>query len=326
MDNSPETEFPKLENLPPEAHAELQKHGNVINPSEDPSKAEDKKRARQPRASRPSRPPRPARPRPEPRPHRSESRPEQPAFRHFDTPDRDQRVAVSLDIQNLYYGAKDLYDTKIQYDKFLNTIVGKRKLVRSVAYVATRDGNNQGKFIGLLRELGCDVRQKQVIERADGGRKCNLDVEIAIDAIIMASKIDVFILASGDGDFAYLLQALKMNGIRTEVVSFKENTSHTLIEEADSYRDITRDMLMSSDAWVRRDEHRAEGETEKAPAQTVPSNGPSGPTRTSGKGPQGPTRKADTQEDEEAKLECSKCGKPCNSKSGLTLHEKACKG
>ena len=119
----------------------------------------------------------------------------------------DQRVAIAIDVQNLYYGARDLFGTKIAYEKFMNKILRGRKLSRSIAYIASREGNNQDSFIKLLQGIGCDTKQKDVVERS-GSMKCNWDVEIAVDALAMASKIDVFVLASGDGDFTYLLKAL----------------------------------------------------------------------------------------------------------------------
>jgi uncharacterized LabA/DUF88 family protein len=152
-----------------------------------------------------------------------------------------------------------------------------RQLARSIAYVAHKDGNNQSGFIELLESLGCDVKCKEVIERTNS-MKCNWDVEIAVDALALADKVDVFVLASGDGDFTYLLKVLKARGIRTEVISFRKITSHTLIEEADKFTDIDHSMLIDENkAWKKRDmyrrqnerreEEKSEGTEEDPPAQ-----------------------------------------------------------
>lgn len=167
---------------------------------------------------------------------------------------RNQRVAIALDVQNLYYGAKDLFRTKVAYNKMLTKILDGRQLVRSTAYVAHRDGNNQSSFIDLLKGLGCDVKCKEVIERDSGHMKCNWDVEIAVDAMVLAPKIDVFVLASGDGDFTYLLKILKAYGVRTEVVSFKQITANALMDETDKFTCIDGSMLIDeSKAWKKRD-------------------------------------------------------------------------
>jgi uncharacterized LabA/DUF88 family protein len=138
-----------------------------------------------------------------------------------------------------------------------------RKLSRSIAYIASREGNNQDSFIKLLQGIGCDIKQKDVVERS-GSMKCNWDVEIVIDALAMAPKIDVFVLASGDGDFTYLLKALNAKGVKTEVVAFKANTANSLMDEADEYRDIYHDVLIENrQAWRNREERVEEEEEEK---------------------------------------------------------------
>jgi uncharacterized LabA/DUF88 family protein len=167
--------------------------------------------------------------------------------REFRPPTSTQRVAIAIDVQNLYYGAKDFSGSrsaKVAYEKFIERALGGRPLVRAVAYIADKEGNNQEKFIGIMRRLGCDIRQKQVAEYEGGHSKCNWDVEIAVDAMAIASKVDVFILASGDGDFSYLLHAMKILGVRTEVMSFRINTSGALMAEADRYYDMRQDMLL----------------------------------------------------------------------------------
>jgi uncharacterized LabA/DUF88 family protein len=215
--------------------------------------------------------------------------------REFRPPINSQRVAIAIDVQNLYYGAKDFSwhkeadaagisadvasrmlrrvrgDGQIDPDKFASEfgikreqaykIMGSRfakvamervieralngrQLVRAIAYIADKEGNNQSKFIGIMKRFGCDIRQKRVAEYDNGHFKCNWDVEIAVDAMAIAPKIDVFILVSGDGDFSYLLQAMKLSGVRTEVMSFRINTSGALVAEADRYFGMRQDMLL----------------------------------------------------------------------------------
>jgi len=224
----------------------------------------------------------------------------------------DQRVAIAIDVSNLYYGAKSLYGTKVAYEKFISKALNNRKLVRSIAYIASRDSNNQGSFIKLLKGIGCDVRSKQVIEHSNGDMKCNWDVEIAIDAVALAPRIDTFVLASGDGDFTYLLKTLRTLGVRTEVIAFRPNTSHMLIEEADEYQDITRDMLIdTSNAWRKRDDRRDDRRPEpprEEPQKEEPEPEPE------------PT----TESEDKPEFSCPKCERQMKSSSGYTLHVKKC--
>ena len=48
---------------------------------------------------------------------------------------RDQRVAVLVDGQNIYHTAKELYSSKVKYPELLTELVDGRKLVRAIAYV-----------------------------------------------------------------------------------------------------------------------------------------------------------------------------------------------
>jgi hypothetical protein len=175
-----------------------------------------------------------------------------------------------------------------------------------------------------MKGIGCDVRCKQVIEHANG-MKCNWDVEIAIDAVALAPRVDTFVLASGDGDFAYLLKTLRTLGVRTEVIAFRPNTSHMLIEEADEYHDITRDMLIeTSHAWKKRDDKK-ESRPEREPAREEPEEQPEEEPE--------PEEEEPEPEEEEGKpvmikardrFICPKCKRRMKSSSGYTLHVKKC--
>jgi uncharacterized LabA/DUF88 family protein len=72
-------------------------------------------------------------------------------------------------------------------------------------------------------------------------------MEMAIDMIRMADKVDVVILASGDGDFVSLVQLLKELGPRVEVFSFPHNTARDLMEAADRYQPIDSSLLIGMD-------------------------------------------------------------------------------
>ena len=46
---------------------------------------------------------------------------------------REQRVGVFVDVQNLYYSAKHLYNSKVNFNEVLKTAVAGRKLTRAIA-------------------------------------------------------------------------------------------------------------------------------------------------------------------------------------------------
>lgn len=73
-----------------------------------------------------------------------------------------------------------------------------------------------------------------------GSYKCNMDVEITIDVIKMATLIkpNIIILASCDGDFVALIKELRTMGIKAQVAAFKSCMSKQLDLKASSTIDL----------------------------------------------------------------------------------------
>lgn len=150
-----------------------------------------------------------------------------------------QRVGVFVDVSNLYHSARHLYNGKVNFAKILEHSVGKRQLIRAIAYVISADLPEEKGFFEALHRAGYEVRQKDLQVFAGGAKKGDWDVGITVDAITQAQKLDVVILITGDGDYLPLLTYLRANtGCRVEVVSFGRSTSHQLIDEADSFIDL----------------------------------------------------------------------------------------
>lgn len=62
---------------------------------------------------------------------------------------------------------------------------------------------------------------------------------IAIDAMKLADKLDVVCLVTGDGDFKDLVNHLKANGVRVEVMGFDESTAKELKDTATNFIDMS---------------------------------------------------------------------------------------
>ena len=154
------------------------------------------------------------------------------------TAHNDQRVGVFVDIQNMYYSAINLYDSKVDFKKILSDSVGNRRLVRAFAYVIKADSKEESGFFEALEKIGFEVKSKDLQVFYGGNKKGDWDVGIAMDAVRMSGKLDSVILVSGDGDFVDLVKYLQSQGCRVEVVSFGRSTSSKLIEEADSHTDL----------------------------------------------------------------------------------------
>ncbi|MBN2096622.1 NYN domain-containing protein [Candidatus Peregrinibacteria bacterium] len=152
----------------------------------------------------------------------------------------DQRIAVLVDVQNIYYSAKNLFNAKVNFKNLLTHVTYDRLLVRAVAYVIKSDPDlKEVLFFDALNSAGFEVKEKDLQTFYGGAKKGDWDLGIAMDAIRLGQKVDSIVLVSGDGDFKpvvnYLQQAL---GCLVEVVAFKRTSNHGLIEMADDFTNI----------------------------------------------------------------------------------------
>lgn len=149
-----------------------------------------------------------------------------------------QRVGVLIDVQNLYHSAKNLYSARVNFREVLKLGVSGRSLIRVFAYVVSTKTGEEKPFFDALTKLGIETRVKELQEFYGGQKKADWDVGIVIDAIRIAPSIDVLVLASGDGDFISLVEYLKNQGKRVEIIAFGKSSSSRLIEVCDEFIDL----------------------------------------------------------------------------------------
>jgi uncharacterized LabA/DUF88 family protein len=149
-----------------------------------------------------------------------------------------QRIGIFIDVQNLYYSARALYGTKVNFGEIVKTATAGRKLVRAIAYAVRAEMPEEQSFFEALEKAGLEVKTKDLQTFVSGQKKADWDVGIAVDILNMAQKLDAIVLCSGDGDFQILMHQAKTEGCRAEVMSFGKSTSAKLIEEADDFTDM----------------------------------------------------------------------------------------
>lgn len=151
---------------------------------------------------------------------------------------KEQRVEVLIDVQNLYYSARNLYHQKVNFAEVLKSGISGRKFIRAFAYVVRTKSGEEKPFFEALEKLGIETRVRDLQEFYGGAKKADWDVGIVIDAIRTAPTLDVVVLCSGDGDFIPLVEYLKNQGKRVEIVAFGKTTSTRLKEVADEFIDL----------------------------------------------------------------------------------------
>lgn len=149
-----------------------------------------------------------------------------------------QRVGVFIDTQNLYHSARHLYKARVNFANVLAEAVGDRTLVRAIAYVISTEAGDEKAFFDALTKIGIETKVKDLQIFADGAKKADWDVGLAIDAVKLAPKLDTVIIASGDGDYVPLIEYLDMHGVQTEVISFGRSSSAKLKEAAHAFTDM----------------------------------------------------------------------------------------
>lgn len=154
---------------------------------------------------------------------------------------KEQRIAVLVDVQNMYHSAKNLYKSKVNFTEILKTAVAGRKLIRAIAYVIRTEGGEEKAFFDALERMGIEVKMKDLQIFPGGLKKGDWDVGMAVDAIKFSNFLDTVVLVTGDGDFIPLVEYIKHTkptGI--EVVGFGRSASGKLKEIADDFIDLEK--------------------------------------------------------------------------------------
>ncbi|MBW3013576.1 NYN domain-containing protein [Candidatus Woesearchaeota archaeon] len=151
---------------------------------------------------------------------------------------KDQRIGVFVDVQNLYYSAKHLHNAKANFREILKTAVSGRNLIRAICYVVKADEVGEKGFYDALSAAGFEVKSKELQVFIGGAKKGDWDVGIAMDIMRLASKLDVIVLVSGDGDFVDLLEHAKALGCRVECIGFGRASSSKLKDAAHLFVDL----------------------------------------------------------------------------------------
>jgi len=156
-----------------------------------------------------------------------------------------KKIAIFVDVQNIYYTTRQAYERQFNYRKFWERIGYEGEITRASAYAIARNDDKQIKFQDALKHIGFEVKLKPYIQRSDGSAKGDWDVGITIDIMEAAKEVDIIVLLSGDGDFDLLLDKIRNDyGVTVQVYGVPALTANSLINAADSYQRIEDDLLL----------------------------------------------------------------------------------
>ncbi|MGH1471077.1 MAG: NYN domain-containing protein [Cellvibrionaceae bacterium] len=155
------------------------------------------------------------------------------------------KIAIFVDVQNIYYTTKETFQRQFNYRHLWNEINKLGDIVIANAYAIHRGDEKQLQFQNALKKIGFTVKLKPFLQRADGSAKGDWDVGIAIDVMSCANNVDTVVLLSGDGDFDLLLEKIKKDdNTNTVVYGVPALTANTLIDSANNFIPINETYLL----------------------------------------------------------------------------------
>ncbi len=150
---------------------------------------------------------------------------------------KQERVALFIDGANIYAAARSL-ELDIDYKRLLNLFSSNCQLIRALYYTALSEDQEFSPIRPLVDWLdynGYTIVTKPTKEFTDmeGRRKIkgNMDIELTIDVMEMADRLDHVIIFSGDGDFRRLAEAVQRKGARVSVVSTMKSSPPMIADE-----------------------------------------------------------------------------------------------
>ncbi|MDD5431136.1 MAG: NYN domain-containing protein [Candidatus Pacebacteria bacterium] len=155
---------------------------------------------------------------------------------------KNQRVGIFVDVQNLYHSAKNLHQARVNYKELMKELISGRQLIRAMAYVVKSEtAMGESSFFEALKNAGLELRTKDLQIFAGGAKKADWDVGMAVDAMRMSDLLDTIILVTGDGDFIPLVEYLQYGAGRyVEVAAFGRSASGKIKEVADEFIDLDK--------------------------------------------------------------------------------------
>ncbi|MGF1693135.1 NYN domain-containing protein [Photobacterium kagoshimensis] len=156
-----------------------------------------------------------------------------------------EKVAIFVDVQNIYYTVKEKYHCNFDYNAFWAEATQGREVVAAYAYAIHRGDEKQRQFQNILRGIGFEVKLKPFIQRSDGSAKGDWDVGITLDVVEHAPDVDRVILLSGDGDFDLLVDKVQTKfNADVEIYGVPGLTATSLQNTAHYFREIEQTLLL----------------------------------------------------------------------------------
>jgi len=197
----------------------------------------------------------------------------------FDLFHTDEKTVVLIDGANLFATAKNLgFD--IDFKLLQRGLVEGCDLLRIYYYTALVEEGDRTLLRPLVDWLSYNgftliTKPAKVITTRDGTTriKGNMDVEIAVDAIDIASlpSVSDIVLFTGDGDFRYMVENVQRKGVRVTIISSTQTPTSMVADDLRKQCDRFVDLNDWKDQIRKPPRFYAEAEQEET-ARVEPPN------------------------------------------------------
>ncbi len=186
-----------------------------------------------------------------------------------------ERVALFIDGANLYSASRNLgFD--VDYRNLLEFFRRKTHVVRAYYYSAVLETDEYSPLKPLTDWLaynGYTLVTKPAKEFTDAtGRrrvKGNMDIEVAVDMLELAGRIDHAVLFSGDSDFRRLVDAVQRKGVRVSVISSIKTSPPMVADELRRQADQFLELADIAPEFTRR---QTEPRSRPSPVRQTPAD------------------------------------------------------
>jgi uncharacterized LabA/DUF88 family protein len=202
---------------------------------------------------------------------------------HFDP---QERLGLFIDGAHLYAASRNLgFD--VDYKNLLGYFRRQARLVRAAYYTALLENDEYSPLRPLVDWLGYNgycVVTKPAREFTDaaGRRRVrgNIEIEMAVDVLTLAPRLDHAVVFAGDGDLRRMVEAVQQLGVRVSVLSTIRTqpamVSDELRRQADQFIDLAD---LAPDITRRQVEPRPRPVPARAPAPATARATPAEPFR-----------------------------------------------
>ena len=167
------------------------------------------------------------------------------------------RMGLFIDGANLYSTAKML-GVDIDYKQLLQVFSTRGILIRAFYYTALAEDHDSSPHRPLTDWLDYNgytmvTKPAKYFTDPNGKRflKGNMDIELAVDILEMADKLDHIVLFSGDGDFRRVVEAVQRKGVRVTVISTLKSNPPMIADELRRQADVFIELENLSKNLVR---------------------------------------------------------------------------